>query len=381
MGIYGEEHVLFQQSVRRHLEREILPHVTSWETGGHFPDEVFTSLGSQGFLGILVPEMWGGVGGDYELASAWCEEFGRVPSVGMTTGVNMHSLVVLPALARFGTDEVKERFLRPAVRGELIGAYAFTEPGAGSDLTVVQTRAIQEGTTYRLNGSKTFITNGARADFILVLARTEFDKGYEGFTTFVVDTSQPGFQVTRTLDKLGWHASDTAEIAFLDMVLPQEMVLGVHGRGWRQAMESLQWERLMLALGALGGARSCLESTVHYVNDRRVFGQSVGSFDLNRETLARLFARLEAGRALCHRCVTMLNRGERCRREVSLAKLVVCELAIEIADRCVQLHGGYGYTREFLPERWLRDLRLNTIGGGTSEIMTRLAAKEIFGIE
>lgn len=381
MGIYGEEQSLFQQSVRRHLEKELFPHITRWEEEERFPDEVFTTLGSHGFLGILIPEEWGGVGGDYTLAAAWCEEFGRTPAVGLTTGVNMHSLVVLPALARYGSDAAKEQFLRAGVLGEKIGAYAFTEPGAGSDLTIVQTKAVKEGTHYRLNGTKTFITNGARAHFIMVLARTEPEAGYDGFTTFVVDTSLPGFQVTRTLDKLGWHSSDTAELAFTDMLIPEEMVLGVHGKGWRQAMESLQWERLMLALGALGGARACLEQTVRYVNERKVFGTTVGSFDLNRETLARLTSRLEAGRALCHRCVTMLNNGERCRKEVSLAKLAVCELAIEVADRCVQLHGGYGYTREFLPERWLRDLRLNTIGGGTSEIMSRLAGKEIFGIE
>lgn len=351
--------------------------MTAWEQGCDFPDSVFRGLGKNGFLGVLVDEAQGGVGGDYALAAAWCEEFGRVPSVGMTTGVNMHSLIVTPALAKLGSAHAKERFLSAAIEGTAIGAYAFTEPGAGSDLTQIQTKAVRDGDGYRLNGAKIFITNGRRAAFVMVLAKTEPEKGYDGYTTFVVDTTSPGFEVSRTLSKLGWHASDTAELTFTDLFVPATMVLGEAGRGWHQAMESLQWERLMLTLAALGGAKECLSQTVRYINDRKVFGRTVGSFDANRAKLANLWARLESGRALSHRCVELLNHQERCRKEVSLAKLYVCELAIEIADFCLQLHGGYGYTTEFIPERWLRDLRLNTIGGGTSQVMARVAAREL----
>ena len=377
MGIYSSEHLLFQASVRKHAEREILPHVTAWEEACDFPDEVFLGLGKNGFLGILVDETSGGVGGDYALAAAWCEEFGRIPSVGMTTGINMHSLIVTPALAKLGSPEARDLFLARALEGAAIGAYAFTEPGAGSDLTQIQTKAVRDGNGYRLNGSKIFITNGRRASFVMALAKTEPEKGYDGYTTFVIDTSTPGFAVSRTLSKLGWHASDTAELTFTDLLVPESMVLGQVGHGWHQAMESLQWERLMLTLAAIGGARECIAQTVRYINDRKVFGRSVGSFDANRARLATLWARLETGRALSHRCVVLLNRGERCRKEVSLAKLFVCELAVEIADLCLQLHGGYGYTTEFIPERWLRDLRLNTIGGGTSQVMARVASREL----
>jgi alkylation response protein AidB-like acyl-CoA dehydrogenase len=378
MSVYSEEHRLFQQSVRRFSDREILPFVTRWEEERNFPSAIFPKLGAQGFLGILVDEEYGGVNGDYLLAGAWTEEFGRVPSVGFTTGVNMHSLVVASALNRLGSKVVKDKWLKRAVEGTAIGAYAFTEPGAGSDLTVARTKAVPEGRGYRLSGSKIFITNGARADFVLVLARTDFSAGYSGFTTFVVDTSLPGFEVARTLSKLGWHSSDTAELVLTDVRVEPHDVLGAVGQGWNQAMESLQWERLMLALNALGGARACLEGTVRYINDRTVFGRSIGSFDYNRELIAGLQSRLEAGRALCHRSLLLLNEKKRCRLETSLAKLNVCELAIEVADRCLQLHGGYGYTTEFPPERWLRDLRLNTIGGGTSEVMMRIAGKELF---
>ena len=379
MTLYSEQHNIFRKSIKRFLDRKVKPHLDSWEKNCDFPSEVFREFGSEGFLGILIPEDWGGVGGDYLLASAWCEEFGRLPAVGFTTAVNMHSLVISPALSRFGSQEAKEKWLGPAVTGEAIGAYAFTEPGAGSDLSQIRTKAVRKGKGYILNGAKTFITNGARADFILVLAKTDEKKGYQGFTTFVVDSKSPGFSVTRRLSKLGWHCSDTAELSFTDVALEPWTVLGEVGQGWPQAMSSLEWERLMLSLGALAGAEACLEETVSYVNDRKVFGRSVGSFEVNKRALAEAWSELQSARAICHLSLNKLSKGERCRKEVSLAKLFVCELAIEVADLCLQLHGGYGYTTEFSPERWLRDLRLNTIGGGTSQIMTRVAAGELFG--
>lgn len=377
--MHDADHEIFRASLRRFLEGEILPNVDKWEKNFHFPSSVFETLGNAGYLGILVPEADGGVGGSYSLAGTWCEEFGRVPAVGFTTGVNMHSLIVTPALARLGSAEAKEKFLSRAVGGTAIGAYAFTEPGAGSDLTLVQTRAVKREGGYVLNGSKIFITNGARAHFVMVLAKTDPDKGYDGFTTFVVDTTSPGFSVSRTLSKIGWHSSDTAELVFEDVFVPDSMVLGVAGRGWHQAMSSLEWERLMLTLTSIGGAARCLEETVPYVNARKLFGTTVGSFDLTRETLSVLWSELQAARSLSLRCIEMLDTGKRCRREVSLNKLHACELAIRIADSCLQLHGGYGYTTEFLPERWLRDLRLMTIGGGTSQVMARIAGRETFG--
>ena len=375
--IYTQEHLLFQDSVRRFCAAEILPSLTSWEEKRFFPNELFPKLGAQGFLGIFVDEQWGGVSGDYLMAGAWCEEFGRVPAVGLTTGVNMHSLVVAAAVNRFGSGEAKEQWLQRAVAGTAIGAYAFTEPGVGSDLFNLKTKAVPDGDYFIINGAKTFITNGARADFIIALTRTSHDKGYGGFTTFVIDTKTPGFKVNRTLSKIGWHSSDTAELSFTDMRIHKSMVLGTFDHGWYHAMSSLEWERLMLTLGALGGARECLEKTVTYVNDRGVFGASIGSYNHTRELLASLWAKLETGRALAHHCLDLLQGGKRCRKEVSLAKLFVCELAVEVADRCLQLHGGYGYTTEFLPERWLRDLRLNPIGGGTSEIMANVVAKDL----
>lgn len=375
--MYSQEHKLLQQSIKKFAEKEILPHISKWEEDKFFPSNIFKKLGNEGFLGILMDEQWGGVGGDFLMAAAWCEEFGRVPSVGFSVAVNMHSLVITPTLARYGSDIEKEKWLANAVAGDAIGAYAFTEPGAGSDLSAIRTKAVKDGSDYLLTGSKIFITNGARADFVLVLAVTDPTKGYEGFSTFVVDTKLPGFSVSRKLEKIGWHCSDTAELNFDAVRLPATALLGQENQGWKQAMQSLEWERLMLTLTSIAGARKCLEETAIYVQQRKVFGKRVIDFDYNSTLLANMVAQLDAATAQAHRCLNLLNAGQRCRKEVSLAKLYGCELAIEIANKCLQLHGGYGYTTEFLPERWLRDLRLNTIGGGTTEIMAQVAYKEM----
>jgi alkylation response protein AidB-like acyl-CoA dehydrogenase len=378
MSIYSEEHHIFKTSIRKFVEKEILPKVDSWEAKCSFPTSIFKKLGEQGFLGILIEEKWGGVAKDYSYAAAWCEEFGKVPAVGFTTGVNMHSLVVTPTLQRFGSEEAKNKWLTLAVEGKAVGAYAFTEPGAGSDLSRISTSATLQDDYFVINGSKIFITNGKKADFILVLTKTDPSAGFDGFTTFIVDTKLPGFSVSKSLEKLGWHSSDTVELVFENVKVPRSAVLGSVGKGWQQAMSSLEWERLMLSLGALGGAEACVEDTVTYVKDRSVFGAPLADFEITQSKIINSKARLGAFRSLCHECVELLlNKDQKSRLQVSLAKLGTCQAAIEIADDCLQLHGGYGYTTEFRPERWLRDLRLNTIGGGTNEIMARIAIKEL----
>lgn len=371
------EHESFIESVRRMVASELAPQVTQWEKAGRFPNEVFKKLGDLGYLGILISEEYGGIGGDYLLAAAWCEAFGELPAVGLTTGVNMHSLVISHGLDKYGTEEAKREWLPRAVRGEAIGAYAFTEPGAGSDLASLRTKAVKQGDNWVINGSKTFITNGDRADFILVLARTDPAAGYKGFTTFVVDTKLPGFKVSRTLDKLGWHSSDTAELSFVDVTVPESCVLGHVGDGWIQASNNLSWERMMLTLTSLAGARACVRDATRYASERVAFGKSISELPGVKEMLREMTSKLLRCEASTYRALKMLLEKKECRAVVAGAKRLVCEDAVWIADRAIQIHGGYGYTTEFLPERWWRDLRLMTIGGGTSEIMANIIAKEL----
>jgi acyl-CoA dehydrogenase len=374
---YDAEHQNFIQSVRRVLDEKIRPHINAWENAGNYPDEVYRILGEQGFLGILIPEEYGGIGGDYKLAGAWCEAFGELPAVGMTVGVNMHSLVVSHSLEKYGSPALKQTWLPKAATGEAIGAYAFTEPGAGSDLASLRTKAVKDGSRWIINGSKTFITNGARAHFILVLTRTDFEAGYNGFTTFLVDTRSPGFKINKKLDKLGWRSSDTAEMTFENVVVDEGCVIGNVGDGWIQASNNLNWERMMLVLTTLGGMRACYHDTVRYSRDRRAFGKAIGDFDSINAMLEGMYTRIVLGEALCRHALELLNSGRPCRAEVSAAKRLVCEDALWLCDQAIQIHGGYGYTTEFSPERWWRDLRLMPIGGGTSEIMAGIVAKEL----
>lgn len=374
---YYGEYEAFIDSVTKLVHHELIPNVARWEAERFFPNDVFKLLGEQGYLGLLISEEYGGVGGDYKMAGAWCESFGELASVGLTVGVNMHSLVISHALEKFGTETAKQHWLPPAVKGEAIGAYAFTEPGAGSDLASIRTTATKHGSRWKINGSKTFITNGARADFILVLTKTDPSAGYKGFTTFVVDTKSKGFKVSKTLHKLGWHASDTAELSFEDVEVDESCVLGKIGEGWGQAASNLNWERLMLTLTSLAGARMCLQASTRYASERKAFGRTIGEFGDISEYLQEMERRIALGEALAHRALDELCSSKDCRPLVAAAKRMVCDDAVWIADKAIQIHGGYGYTTEFLPERWWRDLRLMPIGGGTSEIMTNILRKEL----
>lgn len=374
-----EDEKIFVDSVNAFLDREIVPHVNSWEEAHDFPSEILKKFGDNGYLSLLISEDDGGLGLGHKYAALWSETFGKVRSLGFTTAVNMHGLVIAPTVSRFCTKEAKEEWLPRSMSGEAWGAYAFTEPGAGSDLSSIRTTAKKDGDHYIIKGSKIFITNGARANYVLVLTKTSPDLGYKGFSTFLVDTSLAGFSVSRKLDKLGWHASDTAELNFDDVRVHKNALLGVEGEGWKQAMSSLEWERLMLSLLSLGGANACLNDTLRYVMDRSVFGKKVGEYTINKDRLVLSKSKLEVSKSLIYKCVNKLINKENCRKEVSELKRYICEEAFLIAHDCLQLHGGYGYCTEFSAERWLRDLRLNTLGGGTQEIMERVAVKELLG--
>jgi acyl-CoA dehydrogenase len=371
---FGEEHEIFRQQCRRFVEKELAPHVMEWERNQDFPDEVFRRVGEMGLHGILIPEEYGGSGGDYLMASVWVEESARIRSGGVEAGIGMHGLIVLPAIARFGNEDQKKKFLPLGVKGEKIGALGLTEPIAGSDLANIRTIAKREGDYYLLNGSKTFITNGSRADFVLVLCKTSPEAGYKGFSTLIVEKGMAGFTQGKPLEKLGWHAGDTAELTFENVAVPVANRLGEEGSGFYNSMANLEWERLIMALGTVCSAQLTFERTKIYVLQRQAFGRPIGKFQVNRHKMVEMAMEIEAARQLNYHALRKLINKEPCAIEVSMAKVFASRMGDFVATTCLQLHGGYGYMREYEIERFFRDARINAIGGGTSEVL-----KEIVG--
>lgn len=371
---FREEHELFRQQCRRFVEKELAPHAMEWEAKKDFPNEVFRRVGEMGYHGILIPEEYEGSGGDYLMASVWSEEMTRIGSGGVSAGLGMHGLIVLPAIARLGSEDQKKRLLIPGVRGEKIGALGLTEPVAGSDLSRILSTARKEGDHYVLDGSKTFITNGSRADFVLVLCKTGPGAGTKGFSTLIVEKGMPGFSQGRPLEKLGWQAGDTAELTFEKVAVPVANLLGEEGMGFYNAMANLEWERLVMALGTVYGAQMAFDKTRTYILQREAFGRPIGKFQVNRHKMADMATEIEASRQLNYHALRKLVNGEECAREVSMAKIFSAKMGDYVATTCLQLHGGYGYMREYEIERFFRDVRINSIGGGTSEVL-----KEIIG--
>jgi len=308
------------------------------------------------------------------MAAVWAEEMAHL-SGGVSAGLGMHAFIVLPAITRHGTEEQKMRILVPGVKGEKIGALGLTEPGAGSDLANIRTVARREGDHYLLNGAKTFITNGTRASFVLVLCKTNPQAGYKGFSTLIVEKGMPGFTQGKPLEKLGWHAGDTAELTFEEVRVPVENLLGQEGMGFYNAMANLEWERLIMALGTVYAAQIAFDKTKSYVLQREAFGRPIGKFQVNRHKMVDMAMEIEAGRQLSFHALRKLVNGEPCAAEVSMAKIFTARMGDFVATTCLQLHGGYGYMREYEIERFFRDLRINSIGGGTSEVLKEIVGK------
>jgi citronellyl-CoA dehydrogenase len=371
---FKEEHNIFREQLRSFIEKELAPHADEWEEAGMFPKEVFTKMGQLGFLGLRYPEEYGGSDADYWYTVVFCEEMPRAQSAGVSLGILVQSDMCTPAINAHGTPEQKEEFLAPAIRGEKIGAICVTEPGAGSDVKAIQTKAVKDGNHYVINGTKTFITNGTRADWLTLAAKTDPDKGYGGISLFLFPTDTEGFTVTRKLDKLGNRASDTAELSFEDCRIHEKYLLGDENKGFYYIMEGFQFERQAGSIAGVAGSQLLFEHTLDYCRQREVFGKPVSKWQANSHMLANLATELEAAKALVYHCSEMLANGENALKEVSMCKLYVGELAQRVADRCLQLHGGYGYMEEYRVCRAFRDSRLITIGGGSSEVMREIIA-------
>jgi acyl-CoA dehydrogenase len=374
---FEEEHEQLRETIRRFVARELRPHAQEWEDARWFPNDVFLRMGELGLLGLKYPEEYGGQGGTYVHDAVLTEELPRAGSGGLSAGIGGHIGIATPPVWKFGTEEQKERFLRPAIRGEKIAALGITEPGAGSDVAAIRTHGRHADGGYLVNGSKTFITNGARADFVVTAVKTSEEGGHHGLSFLVIEKGMEGFSVSRKLEKLGWHASDTAELAFQDVFVPEENLLGDENEGFRLIMANFQWERLLMALGAVGSMQVTIERSVDYMKERSAFGRPIGSFQALRHKLAEMAVKLETSRALTYHALRLFADGVDAVREVTMAKLHSQRAAFEVADDAVQIHGGAGYMKEYEVERIARDTRLGPIGGGTDEIMKEILAKQL----
>jgi acyl-CoA dehydrogenase len=367
---FTAEHERFREEARAYVVEELRPRAREWERSLWIPSELFEELGSRGYLGLKYPRELGGRGGGYLLDAVWTEELARCGSGGLAAAIGAHTGIATPPVWKFGTDEQQRRFLEPAIRGERIAALGITEPGAGSDVAGIRTRARRLDGGYAVSGSKTFITNGARADFVVTAVKTTDEGGHRGLSFLLVERGMEGFKVAGKLEKLGWHASDTAELAFDEVFVPAENLLGEENRGFYLIMANFQWERLLMALGAVGAMQACLE---------RVVETGAGGGQAARHAIAEMATRLEAGRALTYDALRRFLAGEDAVREVTLAKLATQRAAYETAEAALALRTAAGGADDELLEldRAARDSRLGPIGGGTDEIMREIVGRQL----
>ncbi|MET8796520.1 acyl-CoA dehydrogenase family protein [Nocardia sp. NPDC004568] len=371
--LFEPEHELFRESYRKFLETHVAPFHDQWAEQGVVDRSVWLEAGKQGFLGMAMPEEYGGGGvKDFRYNAIITEESVRGQYSGL--GFGLHNDVIAPYLMELANDEQKQRWLPKFCSGELITAIAMTEPGTGSDLQGIKTRAVRDGDDWVLNGAKTFITNGINSDIVIVVAQTDPSAGALGFSLLVVERGMPGFERGRNLDKLGLKAQDTAELSFTDVRVPAANLLGEEGKGFIHLMQNLPQERLSIAVMAAAAMETCLDYTCQYVRDRKAFGKPIGALQNTRFVLAELATKATAVRVLVDRCITELNAGTLSAEDAAMAKWWSTEEQVDLIDRCLQLHGGYGYMREYPIAQAYLDARVQTIYGGTTEIM-----KEIIG--
>jgi citronellyl-CoA dehydrogenase len=376
---FTEEHEMFRRSVRNFVEKELNPHADEWEAAGIWPaHDVLRKMGQLGFLGLNYAEEYGGANADIWFTVVLAEELGRCHCAGVPMGILVHTDMCTPALAKYGSDELKQKFLAPALRGEMVGCIGVTEPGAGSDVASIITRAEPDGDDYVINGAKMYITNGTQADWVCLLARTSPGKGYRGMSLIMVPTSTPGFSVSRKLEKLGNHSSDTAVLSFENVRVPQSNLVGAEGMDFYLQMEQFQMERLVGSISAVSGMELAVRETMKYCSERETFGQPLIHNQWIQFKLVELLTEIEALRYLNYHCANLMEQGadsQEITRIASMCKLKAGRLAREVGDTCMQFYGGMGYMEETRISRYFRDARLLSIGGGADEVMMGIIAK------
>ncbi len=373
---FTDEHHLFRSTVREVVQGEIDAHADEWEASGDFPaHELFAKFGQLGLLGVEYDQRWGGGGADHTYTMIFGEEIGRAASLGVSMALAVQTDMATPALHRYGSDELRERYLRPAIEGRHVAAIAVSEPDAGSDVAGLRTRAVRDGDEWVINGTKLWITSGTQADWVCLLARTSDEGGYRGMSQIVVPTDTPGFSVSRKLDKLGMRASDTAELAFDDVRVPVDNTIGEAGRGFQQQMTQFQNERMIAAYQMVGAVELAMERTVAFLSERRAFGAPLLANQSIQYELADIAAELDMLRHHNWAAVAAYLDGADITRHATVAKLRSARLARRMADAAVQFHGGMGYVEENWTARFFRDTRLWSIGGGADEVMLRTLAR------
>ncbi len=375
--LFREEHEMLRRSVRSWVEKEVRPHVEEWEEKGEFPRELFARAGELGFLGLTYPEEYGGSGEDYLAGAVFMEEMARCGSAGVAAGIGASIGIAGPQIYKFGSEELKRRFLPPTISGEKIGALGITEPNAGSDVASIQTTARDGGDHYLVNGSKIFITNGVRADYVVTAVKTDPAAGRKGISLLVIEKGTPGFSAAKKLDKLGWNASDTGELVFEDCRVPKANLVGQENAGFYYIMQNFAWERLVMALAGVVGAQVAMEEAIRYAQQRVQFGKPLAKFQVIRHKIADMAAMVETARCLTYHALSLFAAGEDAVEAVAMAKIYACETASKVADEALQIHGGYGYMMEYPVQRFWRDARIGTIGGGTTEIMKEIIAERL----
>jgi len=371
---YTEEHRIFRDAVRKFFEKEVTPYVDEWEEAGIVPRSIWKKMGDQGFLCMWLPEEYGGLGADFLYSVILCEELTRTRHSGLA--VPLHSDVVVPYIASFGSEELKQKYLPGCVSGDLITAIGMTEPNAGSDLASMRTTAVEDGDDVVINGQKTFISNGILCDLLVLAARDpSVSDPHQAIDLYVVEAGTPGFEKGRKLKKIGWHSQDTAELFFNDCRIPKANRLGQKGSGFLMLMDKLQQERLLVAIGAVPAAELMLEMTIKYCKERTAFGRPISKFQNTQFKLVEMATEIRLGRTFLDKLVMDHMEGKNIVVDVSMAKYWTSEMATRVADQCLQLHGGYGYCEEYPIARAWRDIRVMQIFAGTNEIMKGIAAK------
>ena len=370
---------LFRDSVNKFLAKEVEPYYEDWEDQEIWPRGLWNKFGEGGFLCVDQPVKYGGYDASFELGCIVIEEVSKAGYAALATGLSVHSDIVAPYVLHLGTEEQKQRLLPKMATGEVVGAIAMTEPGAGSDLQGIRSTATKDGDNYVINGSKTFITNGQHCDFVIVAAKTDPKSGAKGMTLFTVASEQAGFQRGRNLEKMGLKSGDTSELSYQDVQVSSAEILGGLGKGFANLMNELPRERLILGVGCVGAADGMMAQTIEYVTQRKAFGDTLARFQNTRYELAEMKTEIELNRALIEKCIQKYLTASLTTDEASMCKLASSEMLGRVADRCLQLFGGYGYMKEYPISRAYVDARVQRIYGGTSEVMKELIARSLVG--